>query len=124
MTYCAKCLKDVHPVQEMQADMRVVDVCPSCASALVMPEATPMAAVIPLRKAPVPTPPHSPEPQDLLSLTRARVIALRGEVAALEAKRSELAMYERMLIAANESEDSILVRAEYVREPHQMNGTH
>jgi hypothetical protein len=123
MTHCAKCQKDVHPVQEMQADMRVVDVCPSCTGAL-QAVAPAVAAVIPLRKAPTPTPPHSPEPQDLLSLTRARVVALRGEVAALEAKRSELAMYERMLIAANESEDAILVQAEYVRAPHQMNGTH
>ncbi len=121
MTHCNKCQKDVHPVQDMQADMRVVDVCPSCNSCL---EAAPIAAVIPLRKAPTPTPPHSQEPQDLLSLTRARVVALRGEVVALEARRSELAMYERMLIAANETEDSIRVQAEYVREPHQTNGIH
>ncbi len=125
MIQCPSCDAEVHPFQDLTEQGKVVDVCPKCNSRIKGADAGSVAAVIPLRKAPTPTPPHSPESADPLSMIRARCIALRGEVVALENKRRELAMYERMLIAADDTEDSISVRAEYVRPaPHQMNGTH
>lgn len=49
MRQCLKCNKEVHPIQELQEDMRVLDVCPSCTSVFAAPEpvkATPQPVAV------------------------------------------------------------------------------
>lgn len=90
MAHCARCDKDVWPIQELVQGRGCIDACPTCL--------TPMAPAPP---ASVATPAAAPVPGDVLAVVRARAVCLRNELTVLEAKRTELAMLERMLIAAD-----------------------
>jgi hypothetical protein len=125
MTFCVRCGKDVHPIQEMQENRKMLDVCPKCTAPLipiqVVSSETAPPAVLLSSKPPPPT--IQVAGPDLLGAVRGRVQALYAELANYEAKRAELAMLERMLLAADQPDPDVTTSASWTPIRH-TNGHH
>jgi hypothetical protein len=125
MIFCPRCAKDVYPTQELQTNMQMLDVCPKCTAPLVpiqvVAGATAPPAALLSSKPPPPT--IQITSPDLLGAVRGRVQALYAELANYEAKRAELAMLERMLLAADQPDPDVTTSASWTPIRH-TNGHH
>jgi hypothetical protein len=128
VTHCIACACDVHPMQDLTKDGRIVDICPKCngglqivkVEAATLPKPQPVRNVVreALERTSRPT-----RSTDIPGLLRERAESLRMEIADYEAKRSELAMLERMLLAADQHEPEVTSSASWVT-PRHLNGHH
>lgn len=107
MSYCSKCDKEVRPIQDFQPNGRIIDCCPTCTSAVAPDEPKQMAAVDVAVKMPIAAPEPArkrvdaaPATVDILGAAKARLEAVRAQLASHEALLSEAAMLERMISAA------------------------
>lgn len=106
--HCFRCEADVYPSQDMQANGRVLDVCPKCASAFGEAVKSSGESVAP-RAEPAPTQPLSVSaraapaslsPVDIVQLARGRLAAIETALANHDALLSEAAQLRRMVAAA------------------------
>jgi hypothetical protein len=122
VTHCPRCRKDVYPIQDMQSDRTMLDICPTCSAPIVPIVIAPTVAKA---SAPIAAPAiqRPSRTTDIPGLLRERTESLRMELADYEAKRSELAMLERMLLAADQHEPEVSSSATWIT-PRHLNGHH
>lgn len=98
--FCPRCDKEIHPVQEMREDGRMIDTCGRCGSIVShVDKPTQIVNVAPLAKPTV----HKIPTGDYRSLIETRFTELNLEIARLEGLKSEMKMLQRMLRAAGKT---------------------
>jgi len=99
MTFCPACQVDVHPFQEMQSDMRMLDRCPRCQAGLPK-----NAAPAPAQNEVAPPKPHAAKPAqrsgDIVEQIRAELAEVEAAIVDQTNLRARRSMLRRMLAVA------------------------